>query len=107
IRIKKPLLLKPVLPRFLTEGDQAEIGVLVHNYTGRAGRVTVHASSLGATLEHSSQAINVGKDAVVRARFLTRASAEERAEFTFNATMNSHSDGMKATLPIGRAHQLR
>ncbi len=37
ITVKKPLLLEPVLPRFLTSGDDAEVGVVVRNYTGAAG----------------------------------------------------------------------
>src|SRR6185503_5350698 len=43
--IKKPLLAKPVLPRFAGEGDKVEVGVIVHNYTGAAGTATVTASA--------------------------------------------------------------
>jgi len=38
ITVRKPLLAKPVLPRFLAAGDTAEVGFVLYNNTGAAGR---------------------------------------------------------------------
>ncbi len=44
----KDLILRPMLPRFLSVGDEATIGAVVHNYTGEAleARVALTATNL-------------------------------------------------------------
>jgi alpha-2-macroglobulin len=41
VTVRKPLLLLPSLPRFVTPGDEFEAGAVVHNDTGIAGNTTV------------------------------------------------------------------
>lgn len=41
IETKKDLMLRPFLPRVLTTGDQAELSVMVHNYSGEEHTVKV------------------------------------------------------------------
>jgi len=43
VKVRKPLLLRPSLPRFLTVADSFEAAVMVHNETGRDGTVQVLA----------------------------------------------------------------
>ena len=41
VTVRKPLLLLPSLPRFVTPGDEFEAGAVLHNDTGIAGNATV------------------------------------------------------------------
>ncbi len=51
ILVTQEFLLRPVLPRFFTQGDRADIGVVAHNLsdTPVRGRITIHVE--GATLK--------------------------------------------------------
>ena len=46
IRINKPLMLTPAFPRFMTPGDTAHFGGVVHNQLKKGGRVNVTVKSL-------------------------------------------------------------
>jgi uncharacterized protein YfaS (alpha-2-macroglobulin family) len=50
----KDILLRPVLPRFFTIGDQAHIGAIVHNYTPVTQTLTVAADLAPAGGERTS-----------------------------------------------------
>jgi hypothetical protein len=49
IRTTLPLLVRPVLPRFFTAGDQAEIGAVVNNNTTESRTVAVSLAASGLT----------------------------------------------------------
>jgi len=100
--VKKPLLAKPVLPRFLTLGDDAEVGVTVHNYTDVAGTATVTARAVGATLSENRATVQLDRDGSARVRFHARAGTAESARFTFSVSMGKHSDALAVTVPISR-----
>ena len=48
IKTTLPLLVRPVLPRFFTVGDQAEIGAVVNNNTEQDRTVQVTLDGQGA-----------------------------------------------------------
>ncbi len=102
VTIKKPLLAKPVLPRFLSAGDRSEVGVLVHNYTGAAGTATVTAKAAGARLYKTKRTVKIEKDGSARVRFLAKARDRKQAKFTFSVTMGDYSDALAVSLPINR-----
>jgi hypothetical protein len=102
ITVAKPLLAKPVLPRFLTQGDKSEVGVVVHNYTGQSGKVTIDASGSGVALTPARQTITLGPNDSQRVRFYATAAAAQMAGFQFKLAMGRHRDGVKVELPIGR-----
>ena len=102
ITIRKPLLAKPVLPRFLSAGDHAEVGVMVHNYTGQAGVATVSASASGVRLGHRNRRLSLPKDGAGRARFPVTVGFARRATFTFTVKMGNHGDAMRVGLPVNR-----
>jgi alpha-2-macroglobulin len=47
----KPLLLRPVVPRFLTAGDQVRLGAVVHNTTAEPLRVRVSLDGAAQTVD--------------------------------------------------------
>lgn len=107
ITIKKPLLLEPVLPRFLTENDRAEIGVLVHNTTKGAMNVRVDASAVGVALEANQRTLALKAGEVGRARFAITAKSDDEATFTFAAKGGDHSDAVRVALPIHLARSMQ
>jgi len=102
ITIRKPLLAKPVLPRFLRAKDRAEVGVMVHNYTGAEGVVTVSASASGVRLGRRSRQVKLDNDGSSRVSFPVTAGSSERATFTFVVSMGAHRDALRVSLPVTR-----
>ena len=100
--IKKPLLAKPVLPRFAGEGDKVEVGVVVHNYTGAAGTATVVAEGTGVSLGHKQQTVDIPDGGSARVRFTGTVGKRAQASFLFNVSMGEHKDAVEMKVPIER-----
>lgn len=105
--IKKPLLAKPVLPRFFTAGDRGEVGVVIHNYTGADGTAVVTAKAEGAKLQKETQSVQIAAGDSARVRFPVRAGDRKQASFEFSATMGAHSDALRMTVPVNRPYVLQ
>jgi uncharacterized protein YfaS (alpha-2-macroglobulin family) len=102
--IKKPLLAKPVLPRFFTAGDRGEVGVVVHNYTGADGTVEVTAKAEGAKLQKDKESVQIAAGDSARVRFPVRVGDGKEATFEFAASMAGHSDALRMSLPVNRPY---
>ena len=100
--VKKPLLAKPVLPRFAGEGDRVEVGVVVHNYTGAAGTATVTASGEGVSLANAQQTVDIPDGGSARVRFAGKVGKRARAAFEFRVAMGEHKDAVAMSVPIER-----
>lgn len=114
IKTTLPLLVRPVLPRFFTVGDQAEIGAIVNNNTeqDRTVQVTLDAPGL-ATDAALSQIIAVpaGQQAKVTwpVDVLTPPGSETNTVIRFTAVETGASagrqplgDAVEITLPVIR-----
>jgi uncharacterized protein YfaS (alpha-2-macroglobulin family) len=104
ITIKKPLLAKPVLPRFFTAGDRGEVGVVIHNYTGADGTVEVTARADGAKLQKDKESVKIAAGDSARIRFPVRVGDGKDASFEFSAKMGAHSDALRMLLPVNRPY---
>ncbi len=102
ITVKKPLLAKPVLPRFAGAGDAMEVGVVVHNYTGAAGTATVTAKASGVSLGRAEEKVEIADGASARVRFTGKVAERGEAHFEFAVAMGPHRDALAVTLPIER-----
>jgi uncharacterized protein YfaS (alpha-2-macroglobulin family) len=100
--VKKPLLAKPVLPRFAGEGDKVEVGVVVHNYTGAAGTATVSASGQGVSLANAQQTVDIPDGGSARVRFAGKVGKRAQASFEFRVAMGEHRDAVAMSVPIER-----
>ena len=100
--VKKPLLAKPVLPRFAGEGDKVEVGLVVHNYTGAAGTATVTASAQGVSLGNAQQTVDIPDGGSARVRFAGKVGARKQAAFEFRVAMGAHKDAVAMSVPIER-----
>ena len=104
ITIRKPLLAKPVVPRFLTAGDRGELGVVVHNYTGKAGTAIVVGKAEGAWFGETTKSVDIDDQGSARVRFTTTAGERAAASFEFTVTLGDHTDGLRVSVPVNRAH---
>lgn len=104
ITVKKPLLAKPVLPRFFTAGDRGEIGVVVHNYTGADGTVQVTARAEGLRLGEDSGSVKVAAGDSARVGFPVRVGSRKEVQVELTATMGAHSDALRMSVPVNRPY---
>lgn len=101
--VAKPLLAMPALPRFLTVGDHARAGVVVHNRTGAPGALRVRAEISGARLDGAAELAAEVKDGEERPMLFSIA-AERAGEVTarFFAELGSEKDAVEVKLPVER-----
>ncbi len=101
VKVNKPLLLLPTLPRLVRVGDQVETGVVVHNRSGKGGEVRVTASVRGLQLDGPNvKNLSLGPNGSAEARFSFTATSPGIATFAFNATMLEQSDKLELKRPV-------
>ena len=103
VTVNKPLLVQPILPRFLTAGDEALLGVVVHNYTKSGGTVTVEARANGITLATTTATVEVPSQGSAPVRFAATAGFVAEGKLTFSAKLAGEEDTVALTLPIERS----
>jgi uncharacterized protein YfaS (alpha-2-macroglobulin family) len=105
LTINKPVMAAPALPRFLRSGDAASVGIVVHNTTDTAGKAVVTAKADGATLESTTQVIDLPANGSQRVRFNAKASENAAATFEFTVAVGNDKaarDAVRVTVPIDR-----
>ncbi len=87
----KPLLVRPVTPRFLVAGDHVELAAIIHNNTGASLGATVTLDASGFTLDdpgQASQTVDVPANGRVRVTWWGTADDAEQADLVFTANSN-------------------
>jgi uncharacterized protein YfaS (alpha-2-macroglobulin family) len=102
IKVAKPLLLLPSVPRFVRVGDQFEAGVVVHNNSDRKARVTVsfHPSGLVSTRGQEAPPLMLDAGASREVLFPLEAGEPGRATLAFKAFMDPDTDGLEVSFPV-------
>jgi uncharacterized protein YfaS (alpha-2-macroglobulin family) len=96
VRTKKPLMVRPMLPRVFRVGDQASAGAVVHNETERDLDVTVRADTQGIALKgDASQRVRVPKGQAREVRFALDAARVGTAKLSFTAQAGKERDGFE------------
>ena len=108
----KELQVRPLLPRFFTAGDRAQIGAVVVNAgeeTTNDGRLTITVE--GATLDADQTEVDFALDGGAQARFdwpITVGSETDVVTFTFSAessvggSESSLTDAVRLAIPVRR-----
>jgi hypothetical protein len=98
----KPLLVRPVTPRFFTVGDTAELAANVSNITAQALQVEVGLAATGLALT-SPQTVTLDIAAGGEAQATWSASAldVEAAGLVFTAVSGQYADAAKPRLATG------
>jgi uncharacterized protein YfaS (alpha-2-macroglobulin family) len=97
----KPLIVRPVTPRFFTAGDRPNLGAVVNNLTDTPLSVQVTLSGEGIALEGGatrSVQVDPGKEGVVA--FSVTVPDAGTARVTWAAAGGGHSDAVRLSIPI-------
>ncbi|MBN1304170.1 MAG: Ig-like domain-containing protein [Anaerolineales bacterium] len=102
----KPLLIRPVTPRFLVVGDHIEMAAIVHNNTDQNLQVDVLLQAIDFILDHpesAKQVINVPAGERQRVSWWGMVPEAETTELIFSAETGTLSDITRpvwGTLPV-------
>lgn len=102
MRINKPLLLQPIVPRFFAQGDAISIGAVVRNYTEQAGTVAVEAKLRGLTGKALKKSVAVEPGGRARVVFDVKVERASEAKVELHARMAEHGDAFVVSVPIHR-----
>ncbi|UCC87582.1 MAG: Ig-like domain-containing protein [Anaerolineales bacterium] len=111
--VAKPLMVRPVAPRFFVVDDQVQLAALITNNTGQAIQAEVALSSSGLELASAEiQTITIPPHAESKVTWEVKVLDVPEAELIFSAvsTDGEHSDASRprlATLPDGKLLVLR
>ncbi len=103
IRVTRPLIVRPALPRHLRVGDRAFAGVVVHNDFVRDRQVQVEAEVEGpVSVEGAPVVVRVGAKESVEVPFTLEAKAPGEAKFRFSAVSGEDRDALVWSIPVGQ-----
>lgn len=104
ITVQKPILVRPITPRFFTVGDLAEIGTVVNNNTGQDVDVNVVIEVDGATAEGETSGVltvPANGSAVFRVPVRVPDRETEFVDFTFTVFNDTFNDASKPSFGVG------
>lgn len=98
---RKDLILRLAAPRFLTQGDEAEISAIVNNYLGESKRVRLSFEAKGLEILGNRTAEGeAAPNRETRFDFRVRAGSRGAATITAKAIADTESDALEIDLPI-------
>jgi uncharacterized protein YfaS (alpha-2-macroglobulin family) len=104
IKINKPLMLTPAFPRFMTPGDTAHFGGVVHVMSRRAGKATVTISSVNpdviAFTGSTTTTVDVPAGSSKEVRFDALAKSVGTARIQMRVKMGRETDAFEDAIPV-------
>jgi uncharacterized protein YfaS (alpha-2-macroglobulin family) len=98
----KPLLVRPVTPRFFVVDDRVQLAALVSNNTGEAQDVEVTLQVTGLALEdEAEQMVSIADGAEAKVTWWATAEDVEAAEVIVSAVAGEYSDSSRPRLTTG------
>ena len=100
----KPLLIRPITPRFFVVGDQLMLAAIVNNNTETDQAVTVNLSGVGLTLPgETAQTVTIPAGGSVRVEWQVTVENVENVDllFTVQSSDGSLTDATKPPLGLG------
>jgi alpha-2-macroglobulin len=103
--VTKDLIVRVITTRFLTEGDEAVVPTVVHNYLPGAKSVTVDMKAEGVTVAAGQvapqpQRVEVPEAGEARSDWRFAATKVGTARFTATATTGADSDAVELPVPV-------
>ena len=96
----KSLLARPTLPRFLTVGDRASIGAVIHNNSHSNLEVEVTCALQGIEGAPQPQRVAIAAGSRATVSWEVTASAAGQATITITAKGGPYSDAVRLSLPV-------
>lgn len=105
VRVRKDLLIAPIVPRFLLGDDQIELGAVVHNYTDKAGEVETTFDVEGVIPRTKTVRSKVAANGKVIVRFPVKVQPVSAAMFKVSTALvgTTARDALQLPLPVERA----
>ncbi|HEU4521242.1 MAG TPA: MG2 domain-containing protein, partial [Thermoanaerobaculia bacterium] len=103
IRVNKPLMLTPAFPRFLSVGDSAHFGGVIHSQVRRPGRATVTIRSLDPDvieIAEAQKSVNVNPGSSTEVRFDAIARKVGTARIQMRVSMGRENDAFEDLIPV-------
>jgi len=101
IKVRKPLLLRPSLPRFLSVGDTFEAAVMVHNETDKEASVDVLVRGRNLKLPGKGRKqVTIAAHQATEVRFHMAPVGAGPARVQFAAVMGVETDAVEKQLPV-------
>ena len=99
----KPLLIRPLTPRFYVQGDQGIMAAIVNNNTGADQQVTVRIDASGVTLGGpATQTVSIANNAQARIEWSVTVQQVDKVGVTFSASTADGKYGDAAKSPVGQ-----
>jgi hypothetical protein len=100
VRVNRPLIARPALPRFFREGDRVLAGVVVHNNTAAAVDVKVDATATGARLQGAPRTVTVEPDGALEVPFSLTDFVGPAVKLRFDANGGANHDAVEIQVPV-------
>ncbi|NQT61480.1 MAG: hypothetical protein HQ556_00855 [Candidatus Marinimicrobia bacterium] len=102
LQVRKPLMIQPVITRFVYPEDRLEIEALVFNGSNQSGPVTLSGVFEGLELtgkaSKSTRTIKAGDSETFK--FPVLVTAREEAIIRFDASLSEYSDAVEVKIPV-------
>jgi len=104
--VTKPLLIRPVTPRFFVVGDRAQLAALVSNNTSETRDVVVALSAAGLTLDTTRSAqhevtVTISPDSETKVTWWVEVEDVPGVDVIFSAVSGEYSDAARPRLTTG------
>ncbi|MCB9639701.1 MAG: hypothetical protein H6727_12480 [Myxococcales bacterium] len=101
VTVRKPLLLRPAMPRFANYGDRFEASVVVNNDTGKDGDVQVISRAVNLNyVGPQRKTVFVKAGDAKEVRFLVKVAKTGIARIQFAAALADERDAVEVKIPI-------
>lgn len=101
VKVRKALLLRPSLPRFLSVGDSFEAAVVVHNETDAAGDIDVLVRGRNAqATDGNRKRVRIAAHGSQEVRFAMSVKEAGPARIQFAAVLGQQTDGVEKQVPV-------
>ena len=100
--VSKPLMIKPLLPRFARAGDKFTCGFILFNYTKQDIKAGTDIKVSGAVnlLEDAPKTVSLSAGGNIKVSGICQASQSGEAVFNFKAVSDKESDALQTKLPV-------
>jgi alpha-2-macroglobulin len=106
--VRKNVILRPSLPRFLREGDEVTLSGVVHNYLSESVGGTARLVARGLELlDGAERPLSIGPRGEQVVQFRVRPSGAAQANVVMMAETKQESDGVELVLPVQGVGALR
>ncbi|MBN1248547.1 MAG: alpha-2-macroglobulin, partial [Anaerolineae bacterium] len=100
--VTKPLLVRPVTPRFFVVDDRVQLAALVSNNTGKAQKVEVTLLADGVRIDgEASQQVSIPDGGEAKVTWWVEVKDVEVVEVVMSAVAGEYSDAAKPRLTTG------